>query len=40
MIQYNIHDTQVEEETGIKSKFQSILAFRHQHNVMFGRSDM
>lgn len=32
--------SQVLEETGVKTEFKSILSFRHQHNVSFGRSDM
>lgn len=31
---------EVEEETGVKCEFKSVLALRHQHNVAFGRSDM
>mmetsp|Transcript_28413 Transcript_28413/g.28721 ORF Transcript_28413/g.28721 Transcript_28413/m.28721 type:complete len:281 (+) Transcript_28413:57-899(+) len=31
---------EVYEETGIKSKFSSILTFRHQHNIQFGCSDI
>merc|ERR1712032_996891 len=29
---------EVFEETGIRSKFQSVLGFRHQHQVKFGGS--
>ncbi len=29
----------MEEETGVKSTFKSVLAIRQQHNVAFGRSD-
>jgi ADP-ribose pyrophosphatase YjhB (NUDIX family) len=28
------------EETGVHSKFQSILTVRHSHNIQFGRSDV
>ncbi len=28
------------EETGIKSQFQSVLSFRHQHKSQFGNSDL
>lgn len=31
---------EVEEETGVKTRFRSLLSVRHQHNVSFGRSDM
>lgn len=31
---------EVEEETGVKTRFRSLLSIRHQHNVSFGRSDM
>lgn len=31
---------EVEEETGVKTAFRSLLGIRHQHNVSFGRSDM
>jgi len=31
---------EVEEETGVRSTFRSLLALRHQHDVSFGRSDM
>lgn len=31
---------EVEEETGVKTEFHSILGIRHGHNVAFGKSDM
>ena len=31
---------EVQEETGIKSSFVSIVSFRHQHRLAFGRSDI
>ena len=31
---------EVWEETGVKSRFQSILAFRHSHAQQFGRSNL
>ncbi len=31
---------EVYEETGIRTKFRSILCFRQSHNIMFGKSDM
>lgn len=31
---------EVLEETGVPCRFQSILAFRHTHNLQFGRSDL
>jgi hypothetical protein len=32
--------SQVFEETGIQAEFHSLLAFRHQHGMAFGRSDL
>lgn len=31
---------EVKEETGIDTKFHSIVAFRHTHKMMFGNSDI
>lgn len=31
---------EVYEETGISTEFESILSFRHSHNIQFGRSDV
>ena len=31
---------EVEEETGVRTEFHSILGIRHGHNVAFGKSDM
>ena len=31
---------EVYEETGISTVFESILSFRHSHNIQFGRSDV
>jgi hypothetical protein len=31
---------QVREETGVEAKFQSLLCFRQQHNLAWGRSDI
>jgi len=31
---------EVEEETGVKSTFQGLLALRHQHNLSFGVDDI
>lgn len=31
---------EVMEETGIACKFQSVISFRHTHNLQFGRSDL
>ena len=31
---------EVQEETGVVSEFESLLAMRHQHNVAWGRSDI
>jgi ADP-ribose pyrophosphatase YjhB (NUDIX family) len=31
---------EVMEETGVPCKFQSIISFRHTHNIQFGRSDL
>ena len=31
---------EVYEETGVATIFESILSFRHSHNIQFGRSDV
>lgn len=31
---------EVFEETGVRASFERVLAFRHQHDVQFGRSDL
>ena len=31
---------EVQEETGVKTSFVSIVSFRHQHRLAFGRSDI
>jgi ADP-ribose pyrophosphatase YjhB (NUDIX family) len=31
---------EVKEETGVDSAFQSLVTFRHSHNMMFGNSDI
>jgi ADP-ribose pyrophosphatase YjhB (NUDIX family) len=31
---------EVKEETGILTEYQDLIAFRHSHNVQFGRGDM
>lgn len=31
---------EVKEETGIETAFQSLVTFRHTHNMMFGNSDI
>jgi ADP-ribose pyrophosphatase YjhB (NUDIX family) len=31
---------EVKEETGISCRFESIISFRHTHNIQFGRSDL
>lgn len=33
-------EREVFEETGVRSRFQSIVAFRHSHAAPFGTSDM
>lgn len=31
---------EVKEETGVDTEFQSVVTFRHNHNMMFGNSDI
>lgn len=31
---------EVKEETGVDATFQSLVTFRHSHNMMFGNSDI
>ncbi len=33
-------EREIREETGVSTKFESVLTFRHQHNSQFGRSDL
>lgn len=31
---------EVREETGVQAKFESLVTFRHTHNMMYGNSDI